>query len=131
MENEKRSLYERVGGESGIERLAMPFYDRVLAIPDLAPFFRHVPMDRLKVMQKEFFSEALGGPLFFVGRSLRQVHAGKGISKEIMRTFAECMLETLEREVEDFTLTRQDVDRMFSRIAPDVDRVTDDVTESG
>jgi len=131
MEDAKKSLYQRIGGEAGIERMAIPFYDRVLAKPELAPYFRHVPMERLKSMQKEFFSEALGGPLFFVGRSLRQVHAGMGITREVLRSFAECMLETLEGEVEDFKLTRQDVDRMYSRIAPDVDRVVDDVAESG
>lgn len=131
MDEEKHDLYKRIGGEAGIERLVTAFYDRVLAEPDLAPFFTHVPMDRLKVMQKEFFSEALGGPLFFSGKSLRTVHAGKGIKKEHLRRFVKCLLKTLEEEMDDFGLDRQDVDRIYSRIAIEADRLTDDVTESG
>ncbi|MEP4078603.1 truncated hemoglobin [Haloferula sp.] len=131
MDDENHNLYELIGGEAGIEKLVTAFYDRVLTEPDLAPFFRHVPMDRLRMMQKEFFSEALGGPLFYKGHSLRQVHAGKGISKEHLRRFVGCLLKTLEEEREDFGLTRQDVDRIYSRIAIEADRLTDDVTESG
>lgn len=131
MAEENVNLYERIGGEEGIERLVNVFYDRVVAEPELAPFFTHAPMDRLKMMQKEFFSEALGGPLFFSGRSLRQVHAGKGIRKEHLRRFVEILLTTLEEEMDDFGLTRRDVDQIYSRIAIEADRLTDDVTESG
>lgn len=131
MEEEKHDLYERIGGEAGIERLVTVFYDRVLAEPELAPFFEHASMDRLKMMQKEFFSEALGGPLFYSGHSLRQVHAGKGISRENLRTFVGCLLKVLKEEIDQFGLTRQDVDRIYSRIAIEADRITDDVTESG
>lgn len=131
MEEEKHDLYKRIGGEAGIERLVTVFYDRVMAEPELAPFFKHAPMDRLKMMQKEFFSEALGGPLFYSGHSLRQVHAGKGISRENLRTFVGCLLKVLKEEMDDFGLTRQDVDRIYSRIAIEADRVTDDVAESG
>ncbi|MGB6221335.1 group I truncated hemoglobin [Haloferula sp.] len=131
MAEDKHNLYERIGGEEGIEKLVTAFYERVLAESDLAPFFEHAPMDRLKTMQKEFFSEALGGPLFFSGRSLRQVHAGKGIQKEHLRRFVEILLTTLEEEMDDFGLTRQDVDQIYSRIAIEADRLTDDVTESG
>jgi hemoglobin len=131
MTEKNESLYERIGGEAGIERLVNVFYDRVVAEPDLAPFFTHAPMDRLKMMQKEFFSEALGGPLFYSGHSLRQVHAGKGINKEHLRTFVECLLKVLKEEMDGFGLSRQDVDAIYSRIAIEADRITDDVTESG
>ena len=104
---------------------------QVLADPELAPFFEHASIDRLKTMQKEFFSEALGGPLFYSGHSLRQVHAGKGISRENLRTFVGCLLKVLKEEMDQFGLTRQDVDRIYSRIAIEADRITDDVAESG
>ena len=131
MAEENVNLYERIGGEEGIERLVNVFYDRVVAEPELAPFFTHAPMDRLKMMQKEFFSEALGGPLFYSGHSLRQVHAGKGIQKEHLRTFVGCLLKVLEESMGDLNLSRQDVDSIYSRIAIEADRITDDVAESG
>ncbi len=128
---EKESLFVRIGGEAGVEKLVDAFYERVLADEKLAPFFEHVPMDRLRTMQKEFFSEALGGPLFYTGRSLRQVHAGKGIRKRDLRRFTQCLLDTLKAERDDLKLSEQDVKDIYSRIAIEADRITDSVNESG
>jgi hemoglobin len=127
----KDSLFARAGGEAGIEKLVEAFYERVLADEVLAPFFEHAPMDHLRTMQKELFSEALGGPLYYSGRSLRQVHAGKGIKRRHVRRFVGHLLKTLEAEREDLKITEQEVKDIYSRIAVEVDRVTDDVTESG
>ncbi|MBB5351965.1 hemoglobin [Haloferula luteola] len=124
-------LFQAIGGEKGIELLVDRFYARVLADPKLAPFFAHAPMERLRMMQKEFFSEALGGPLFYSGHSLRQVHAGKGIRKEHLRKFVKHLLATLEDAEQDLGLTRRDVHAIYSRIAIEADRITDDVAESG
>ncbi len=46
------------------------FYDRVLADPDLKPFFRNTSMDKLRRMQREFFSAALDGPITYSGKLL-------------------------------------------------------------
>lgn len=127
----EQSLYDRLGGEAGVERLVGKFYERVLEDEELAPFFAHVPMERLKAMQKEFFSEALGGPLFYTGRSLRQVHAGRGITKEHLRRFTHHLLVTLETGETDFGLTRHEIDTIYSRIAIEADRVTDEGMELG
>ncbi|MBK1828418.1 group I truncated hemoglobin [Haloferula rosea] len=131
MAENKPSVFERIGGEEGVERLVGKFYDRVIADPKLGRFFQHVPMEHLKTMQKEFFSEALGGPLFYTGRSLRQVHAGRGIHKEHIQCFIEHLLATLEAERADLDLDDQEVNRIYSRIAIEADRITDDVAESG
>lgn len=128
---EKVSLFERIGGEEGIERLVSAFYVRVLADEKLAPFFENVPLDHLKTMQKEFFSQALGGPLFYTGRSLRQVHAGHGIRKRDLRRFTNCLMDTLKAERGDLKLSEQDVKDIYSRIALEADRITDSVNESG
>ena len=128
---EKGKLFERIGGETGIEKLVAAFYDRVVADETLAPFFEHASMERLRMMQKEFFSEALGGPLFYSGRSLRQVHAGLGIRKRDLRRFTACLMETLEDEREDLKLSEQDVKDIYNRIAIEADRITDSVNEAG
>lgn len=131
MTDENQSLYDRLGGETGIESLVEDFYDRVLADPELAPFFEHASMERLRMMQKELFSEALGGPLFYSGHSLRQVHAGKGIRKRDLRRFIGHLLTTLEETQGDRGLTRQEIDAIYSRISLEADRITDSVNESG
>jgi hemoglobin len=126
-------LYRALGGEEGIEKLVERFYERVFADPKLAPFFEHVPVDRLKMMQKEFFSEALGGPLFYTGHSLRQVHAGKGIRKEDLRRFVGHLMDTLDAADEELgiSLSRLDIDGIYSRIAIEADRITNSVGDSG
>ena len=121
------TLYERLGGEEGIEKLVHSFYQRVLADPELAPFFERVPMEKLRVMQKEFFSEALGGPLFYSGRSLRDVHAGRGIRKTHIRRFMQHLLDTISA----MELERHEVDAIYSRIAMEADELTGGTTESG
>lgn len=131
MSEEESSLFEKIGGEQGVERLVGKFYRRVIEDPKLGCFFQHVPMDHLQKMQKEFFSEALGGPLFYSGRSLRQVHAGRGIKREHLQSFVQHLLDTLEAERADLNLDRQEIDRIYSRIAIEADRITDDVAESG
>lgn len=89
------SLYERLGGSPGIENLIESFYIRVLADPELAPFFRDVALDRLKSMQREFFSMALGGPVTYSGRPLGHVHHGRGITRHHFALFVAHLLETL------------------------------------
>jgi len=131
MAEESRTLFDKIGGEAGIERLVGEFYERVLADEVLAPFFEGVPIERLQAMQKEFFSEALGGPLFYSGRSLRQVHDGRGITKEHLRRFVGHLMATLEESQDGLGLSRQDVDAIHSRIAVEADRITNDATESG
>ncbi len=57
------------------------FYARVLSDAQLAGFFAGANMPKLKGRQVEFFAAALGGPGLYQGASMRQVHAGRGISQ--------------------------------------------------
>lgn len=90
------SLYERIGGESGIESLVIDFYVRVMADPELAPFFRETPLPKLHVMQREFFAMALGGPIVYTGRSMAHAHHGRGISTRHLKLFVGHLVATLE-----------------------------------
>ena len=70
------TLYERLGGEATIALLTDRFYTKVVADPELAPFFRHTALDTLRAMQREFLSAALDGPQDYSGLSLSHAHAG-------------------------------------------------------
>ncbi len=128
---EESNLYQRIGGEAGIERLVQAFYDRVVADPELAPFFEHVPMEKLRTMQKEFFSEALGGPLFYSGRSMREVHAGRGIRKRHLRRFTDHLFEALDAGKVEMGLTPREVNEIYNRIALEADEIGGGGAESG
>jgi hemoglobin len=116
------SLYERVGGEAGVSRLIDIFYQRVLADPELSPFFAQIPMEKLRRMQVEFFTSALDGALQYSGRPLAHVHQGHGITKAHLRRFTEHLLATLET----LTLSRQDIQSIYTRIALEADEIADD-----
>lgn len=75
------SIYEAIGGQDALVAVVDDFYDRVLADPQLAPFFEGTRLATLKGKQVEFFSTVLGGPQVYRGPSMRQVHAGRGISR--------------------------------------------------
>jgi len=117
------SLYERLGGEAGITELVDAFYDRVLADELLAPYFAGVAMDRLRLMQREFFSAATGGPSAYGGGSLRDVHAGRGIGTRELTRFFDHLVETLG----DRGLDRDDVDEIAHRLG----LAADDIVGSG
>ena len=75
------NIYEAIGGESALVAVVDDFYGRVLSDAQLAAFFAGADMPRLKGRQVEFFAAALGGPNLYRGASMRQVHAGRGISQ--------------------------------------------------
>jgi len=126
-EDSERSLYDRVGGDAAVGRLIADFYQRVLADPELLPFFQDVPIDKLRNMQREFFAEALGGPIHYTGRPLREVHSGLGIRHRHVQRFLEHLLATLR----DVDLDEDDRYEIYSRIAMRADDITGTTTVDG
>jgi hemoglobin len=89
------STYERIGGEAALAAVVDDFYDRVLADPELAGFFAGTGMPRLKGMQVAFFAAALGGPDEYRGRSMKDVHRGRGIGRYHFDLVAKYLTDSL------------------------------------
>lgn len=121
------NLYERIGGEAGITATVDEFYRRVLADPELAPFFATTPMDKLRRMQREFFAAALDGPLTYTGRTMSEVHAGRGIRPRHLKRFVDHLLETLR----DQDIDEDDAYEIASRINTWADEITGQTTVDG
>ena len=121
------TLYERVGGEEAIADLIIEFYDRVLADPELKPFFKHTSMDKLRRMQREFFSAALDGPITYTGKPLGYVHHGRGITKYHFGRFVNHLLDTLR----DYGVDDRDVNDIIGRINTYADEITGESGQSG
>jgi hemoglobin len=73
------TLFERLGGAASIGAAVDLFYDRVLADPELAPYFDGVDTQRLRAHQRAFLTMALGGPRDDEARSLSVAHRGLDI----------------------------------------------------
>ena len=121
------SLFDRIGGEQMIADVVDDFYDRVLADTELKPFFKNTSMDKLRCMQREFFSAALDGPITYTGKSLSHVHHGRGITKHHFTLFVNHLLDTLRY----YGINDQDVTDIISRINTYADEITGDISPAG
>ncbi|MCK5202367.1 MAG: group 1 truncated hemoglobin [Desulfobacterales bacterium] len=127
MLDKRQTLFARIGGEKPIAELIDDFYDRVLADPELKPFFKNIAMDKLRRMQREFFSAALDGPITYTGKPLSHVHHGRGITKRHFALYVDALIDTLR----DHEITGQDVQDIIGRINTYADEITGDVGSVG
>ncbi len=112
MNTNKPSLYDRLGGEDMISALIPAFYVRVLADPELGPFFKDTELEKLHAMQREFFVMATGGPIQYSGRPLAHTHHGRGITRHHFSSFTNHLIETLL----DMGVTQEEADEVIERI---------------
>ncbi|HWG02270.1 MAG TPA: group 1 truncated hemoglobin [Trebonia sp.] len=116
-------IFDVIGGEPALTAVVDDFYVRVMADPQLAPFFAGVNMNKLKGRQVEFFAAALGGPDVYEGGSMRDVHVGRGISQADFDKVAHHLSGALaDAGVDDETVTR-----IIGAIAP----LSDDIVARG
>ena len=127
MTDKQQTLFERVGGEQAISDLIHDFYDRVLADLELKPFFKDVSVDKLRRMQREFFSAALDGPISYTGRPLSHVHHGRGITKHHLALYIGHLIDVLQGH----GINDQDVQEVIARINTYAEEITGDVGSAG
>lgn len=75
-----RTLYEKYGGFSQINRVVMDFYDNLLDNDEVGPYFDDVDMPRLIDHQTKFLAYLLGGPANFADDHLERAHASLNIT---------------------------------------------------
>ena len=86
----------------------------MLSDPELAGFFSGTNLPRLKGMQVEFFAAALGGPDEYQGRSMKEVHRGRGIEQHHFDLVAKHLTEALQ----DAGVPQETVNTIIGAIAP-------------
>lgn len=69
------SIFDQIGGAPAVTAAVEDFYRRVLADPELTPYFENVDVKRLKGHQRSFIAAAIGGPEPYLGRPMREAHA--------------------------------------------------------
>lgn len=122
-----QSLYERIGGESTIDKLVVTFYQHVLSDPKLQTFFERTSIDKLYRMQKAFFTVALGGPEPEMKMSLYESHKGRGINRVHLTRFTEHLVSTLG----EIGVLEDDAKEVYQRIATYSDEILGDSTVDG
>jgi hemoglobin len=77
---EATSIYAAIGGQPALVAAVDIFYRRVLADPELSPFFPGGVGERHRRYLATFLGEALGGPRRYRGPDIGQAHRGLGIT---------------------------------------------------
>jgi hemoglobin len=77
----KPSLYDRLGGESGVAAIADTLIDRVAGDPKLGRSFKETNLKHIKASLAEQLCDLSGGPCRYSGDSMKESHAGHHISE--------------------------------------------------
>lgn len=74
------SLYERLGGTTGIESIANDLVDLHMTNHSIAPRFADSDLVALKNAAATFFVSGTGGPDVYKGKDMLEAHKGMNIS---------------------------------------------------
>src|SRR5438874_11247855 len=74
------SLYERLGGIDAITAVVKDFRDRVARDDRINQKFARTDLGRLTKMLIDQVCQAAGGPCSYTGRSMKEAHAGMGVT---------------------------------------------------
>jgi hemoglobin len=107
------SLYERLGGASGIAALVDDIVEAHMNNPLIKARFlpyREDPdtLAKVKCHTCNFFGAGSGGPEQYSGRSMRDTHRGMNISEQEYMAVVDDILDTLDKHKID-DQTRKDV----------------------
>lgn len=90
------SLYERLGGTTGIENIASDLVDLHIANPAIAPRFSNSDPAELKNGAATFFITGTGGPAVYQGKDMLSAHKGMNISAVEFMAVLDDALQALE-----------------------------------
>ena len=117
-----KSLYERLGGEPAMEAAVENFYARLLADPNVAPFFDATDMERQKRKQQMFLTMAVGGPPRYTGKTMTKAH-----THLLERGLNDSHVDAVERHLENTLAELGVAEKEIREVLELVDGLRDDV----
>lgn len=96
----QKSLYERLGGYNAIAAVVDDFVGRLVADKQLERFFVGHSTDSKKRIRQHVLDQlcaATGGPCIYTGRTMKDSHAGLGITEEEWNIAGKHLVETLDK----------------------------------
>jgi hemoglobin len=105
---ENRSLFERLGGSSGITALVDDIVAMHMQNPAIRARFRpYLETDKLGVTKKHlgaFLEAGSGGPAHYTGQNMVDTHRGMNVSEaEYMAVLDDILAALRKREIDDQT----------------------------
>ena len=96
-ETSKKSLYDRLGGKDGITTVVDAFVERVGGDKRINGYFASTDLTKLKMHMVDQICEASGGPCKYMGRTMKQTHAGMGVTDAAFGALVEDLVATLDQ----------------------------------
>ena len=90
------TMFDEIGGETGLRPIIDRFVDRVFEDPMIGFFFRSSSRDRIKSKEYELAAGHLGANVAYTGRPLRDAHAKHAIMGGQFMRRLQILKETLE-----------------------------------
>ena len=94
--SEKKTLFDRLGGEIKLRQIIDCFIDRVFADRMIGFFFRNADRVRLKEMEYQLAAEFLGADVKYTGKPLGKAHVNHPIMGGHFARRRQIFKETLE-----------------------------------
>jgi hemoglobin len=117
------TLYARIGGYDFVARFVDTAFPRVASHPELRRLFQGHSQDsqmRQRQLIVDALCQAFGGPCLYIGRPMKPLHAGLGITSADWTTFVGILSGTLE-EIKVPSKERQEfLDTLERRFRVDV-----------
>jgi hemoglobin len=100
MAQDKKSLYDRLGGYNAVAAVVDDFIGRLVADKRFTKFFVGHSEDSLKKIRQHIvdqFCAAAGGPCLYTGRDMKTSHKGLGITGDDWDAAAKHLVESLDK----------------------------------
>lgn len=91
-----KSLYERLGGKEAITAVVSTFVSKVGADKRINGYFASTDLTKLKMHLVNQICEASGGPCKYTGRTMKQTHAGMGVTDAAFAALVEDLVSALD-----------------------------------
>lgn len=91
-----RSLYERLGGKAAITAVVDTFVTKVGADKRINGYFASTDLTKLKRHLGNQICEGSGGPCQYTGRTMKQTHAGMGVTDAAFGALVEDLVAALD-----------------------------------
>ena len=108
------TLYERLGGQSGVAAIAVSLIERVATDPHLGRSFEGTNRTRIEQHLTQQICQLAGGPCHYEGDPMRTVHAGQKITEGEFYG----MVEVLEDVLKSRQIALADRNQLLRQLAP-------------
>ena len=113
---QEQSLYKRLGGYDAIAAVTDDFIGRLLVSKDLGRFFVGTSANsknRIRQMVVDQLCAVTGGPCVYIGRDMKTVHSGLGITENDWQSAVNDLLASLAH----FKVPQKEKDELVAIVA--------------